>query len=608
MNELEIYDPWDAHCKTPFGAVPAGTTVQFHVRPLRRDGVLRVTLVGKWEQRRDQRLELPLVWTGLDGARDLFSCALEITDYVGLLWYHFVLELGHGRLIPLSDHQLTVYDGSETVPDWFGGGLTYQIFPDRFHRTVLPDPAGLVGGRTVHQGWQEEPDYLPDAHGEIRNRDFFGGNLAGILEKLPYLHSLGVETLYLCPIFEGAENHRYGIGDYEKIDPMLGNEEDFSALCSAAHALGMRVLLDGVFNHTGYVSRYFNGDGSYPELGAHQSQASPYFSWFSFRRWPEEYDAWWGIYSLPNTNERDPGFRAYMLEGEHCIVRRWLRAGADGWRLDVADELPDDFIRDLHAAARAEKPDAVILGEVWEDGSNKVAYSERRRHIWGRHCDGLMNYPFRTALIDFLLGGDAHRFLERMETLREHYPPFAWYGGMNFLGTHDTVRILTLLGTGDAHTQESRQWRAEYRLSPAVRTLGIRRLRLASLVLYAFPGSPTLYYGDEAGMEGFEDPFNRRTFPWEQEDTELLLWFQTLGRARRALLPLRRGELRYRKAEKCVLAFSRVWGKQEVFTAVNAGTRTETVTLPWSGASLRLPPLSGRLIPNPACGDAFEGL
>ncbi|NLF35037.1 MAG: glycoside hydrolase family 13 protein [Clostridiales bacterium] len=625
MAPSPVFSSRDPRCKQPYGAVPAGTSVQFTLRPLRAEGFSLGELTARFEHRDNHTVTLPMAWRGRDDeeGRDLFSATLETGDYVGLVWYSFRLEGLDGRVRDLgAPRQLTVYDGSEPVPEWFGAGVTYQIFPDRFRRTGIPDPAGMVGGRTVHADWQDEPEYRPDAHGEIRNRDFFGGSLAGILEKLDYLQALGVETLYLCPVFEAAENHRYGTADYEKIDPMLGTEADFSRLCAQAHRRGMRVLLDGVFNHIGFVSKYFNGDGFYPEPGAAQSRQSPYYPWFRFSRWPDRYDAWWGIYSLPAVRESEPSYMDYIIEGEDSIVRRWLRAGADGWRLDVADELPDAFVRALHGAVRAEKPDGVVIGEVWEDGSNKIAYGVRRKHLLGGHCDGLMNYPFRGALLDFLLGGPAQAFRARMEALRENYPPSAFYSAMNILGTHDTVRILTLLGTGSSHTEQSRDWRAAHRLSPEARTLGLARLRLAALVLFAFPGSPTLYYGDEAGMEGFEDPFNRRPFPWGREDQALTAWFSALGSARRRLSPLRRGDIRYLRARGRVLAFVRTLDSQVVLCAVNAGETPCSIRLPQAfsyadaltgvpltpgggdAVLLRLPPMTGRLIagtqPEPA--------
>ena len=312
-------------------------------------------------------------------------------------------------------------------------------------------------------------------------------------------------------------------------------------------------------------------------------------------------------------NESEPGYVDYIIENENSIVRRWLEAGADGWRLDVADELPDEFVGKLHAAARAVKPDAVIIGEVWEDGSNKVAYGVRRKHLLGGYLDGLMNYPFRSALLTWLLSRNAGAFRETMETLRENYPPSAFCSAMNSLGTHDTPRILTLLGVGGDCGGESKEWRSTYRLTPEQRALGLARLRLASLVQYAFPGSPTTYYGDEAGMEGFEDPFNRRTFPWGSEDQDLTAWYTALGKARKELAPLRKGDIAYVKAEGAVLAFTRTWEGDSVLCAANAGDRPTTLTVDgswaqvggsmvWSAdaetgqAAIRLSPMSGLLL------------
>ncbi len=614
MTDTLLFDPRDERYKSPYGAVSAGTVVHFALRPERAQAFSRAVLTARFESRANELVRIFLPWSGRDGERDVFAGSLPTGDYMGLIFYSFRLEGLDGRTRTLGEYQLTVYDGCEQVPAWFGEGTCYQIFPDRFRRSRIPDPGGMVGGRSVHAAWQEEPEYRPDARGEVRNRDFFGGDLKGVLEQLPYLQSLGVETLYFNPIFEAAENHRYGTADYEHVDPMLGCDADFSALCQAAHARGMRVILDGVFNHTGFVSRYFNGDGFYPQPGAAQSRQSPYYPWFHFQHWPDRFDSWWGIYTLPAVNEGEDSYRDYIIRGEHSIVRRWLQAGADGWRLDVADELPDDFIRELHQAVRAADPNAVVIGEVWEDGSTKIAYGVRRRHILGGHCDGLMNYPFRNGLISFLLGADAACFRDAMETLRENYPPFAFASAMNFLGTHDTPRILTLLGVGSDCRENTKAWRANFRMDAGQRALALARLRLGALVLFAFPGAPTIYYGDEAGMEGFEDPFNRRTFPWGAEDKALTAWYAALGQARKSLLPLRRGDLRWLRAEGRVLAFSRTWEGETVIAAVNAGDAPEQ--LPLDGAfrdrmsgerftdTVPLPPLTGRLLTGERCKSA----
>ena len=613
MTYQPTYNPRDEHYKQPYGAVSTGTVVRLTLRPPRSEGFSHATLTARFESRNNQTVTLPMPWQGFELGQDVFTARLDTSGYVGLVWYSFRLDRLDGRKQELGPYQLTVYDGSERVPRWFGEGVTYQIFPDRFRRSRIPDPAGLVGGRAVHQDWEDSPEWRPDHRGEVRNRDFFGGDFKGILEKLDYLKELGVDTLYFNPIFEAAENHRYGTADYLRVDPMLGTNEDFSRLCDEAHKRGMRVVLDGVFNHTGYVSRYFNGDGFYPDVGASQSWDSPYRPWFNFIQWPKKYESWWGIYSLPAVNENNPDYRSFIFGGEDSVVRRWLRAGADGWRLDVADELPDDFVQGIHRAAREAKSDAVVIGEVWEDGSNKIAYGVRRKHILGRHCDGLMNYPLRSAILSFFTGGGGEAFVEGMETIRENYPKFAFYSAMNSLGTHDTPRILTLLGAGGEYRDQSKEWRSAFRLSPKQRRRGKDLLRAASLLLFCFPGSPTVYYGDEAGMEGFEDPFNRQTYPWGREDRELLDWYRALGRMRRTYAALRRGEIRFVYGKGPLLAFLRREGRQRLLCAFNAGDSAQAlfldlegrpepvlgraeIDLEEGGFSLVLPPRSGVLL------------
>lgn len=581
----ETYNSRDERYKSPYGAVPAGTDVTFTLRPARSEGFSRARLNAYFEfdHSRDVSIEMP--WIDTELGRDAFSCRLNVGDYVGLVWYRFQLEKLNGYVQELGTYQLTVYDNSETVPDWFGKGMCYQIFPDRFNRTHIPSPEGLVGGRTVHQEWGEAPLHHPVGktdHGfDICNRDFFGGNLKGIEEKLDYIAGLGVETIYFCPIFEASENHRYGTADYSRVDPMLGENEDFTHLCDEAHKRGIKIILDGVFNHTGFVSRYFNGDGFYETAGARQSMDSPYYDWFDWKQWPDKYESWWGIYSLPAVQERSQGYRDFIFGAKDAVVRRWLEAGADGWRLDVADELPDEFIYNLHKAIRETNPNAIIIGEVWEDGSTKIAYGVRRRHLLGRHLDGLMNYPFRTALINFLLHGDGVGFRTEMETLRENYPPYAFYSAMNSLGTHDTLRILTYLGVGAERRDQSKDWRAAYQMSSREHANGMALLKLGFLVLFTFPGSPTVYYGDEVGMTGFEDPFNRRTFPWGNENQDLLSYCTELGQLRKTCKPLRQGDIHWGTCDQGILSFVRSFEGESVGVAANSSRDTITAELPW---------------------------
>ena len=594
MRDPFVFDPRSECCKKPYGAVPCGTAVSYTVRPLRAEGWSRCVLVARREfSNLETETELPC--TGIDGDRNRFSGTFPAPAEPELVWYWFRLSRPDGCTIlfdksgwhtdgSVQSWQLTVYEETPT-PAWFGRGVTYQIFPDRFCRTELPDPAGMIGDRWVHENWADIPEWRPDSQGEVRNRDFFGGSLQGILSKLDDLAAFGVTTLYLNPIFESASNHRYNTADYLAIDPMLGTEADFRQLCREAKSRGIRVILDGVFNHTGSQSRYFNADGFYPAPGAAQSQDSPYFSWFSFHPWPTDYDAWWGIKTLPAVQENDSGYLDFIIRDRDSVVRHWLRAGASGWRLDVADELPDYFIADIRTAMDETAPGSLLLGEVWEDATTKVAYSQRRRYLLGQELHGVMNYPFRNALIAYLLGGDADEFRETLEAIRENYPPNAFSSLMNFLGTHDTPRILTVLGA--SHVPDSKEDRASYRLSPEERQMGLARLRLAALILFTFPGAPTVYYGDEAGMEGWEDPFNRAGYPWGREDTELKAWFARLARLRQDRPALQSGQLHWCWTAGPILAFARELNGQLLTTVINAADTPQSLTLPWSGAAPR---------------------
>lgn len=614
MNTPAVFDSRDPLCKKPFGALACGEGLTLTCRPLAQEGFTHCSLI-LFREFAGHQMEIEMPFSTLWQDRACFSVTLPAFRQPDLAWYWFRFwrDDGTGCLLDRTGYrsegepqawQLTIYEESHT-PAWFGEGVTYQIFPDRYCRLSSPNPEGLIGDRWVHENWDDAPAWRPE-EGEVKNRDFFGGSLAGVAAHLDDLAALGVTNLYFCPIFESASNHRYNTADYSKIDPMLGTEADFKKLCAQAKRRGIRIILDGVFNHTGSQSLYFNADGFYPTLGAAQSPDSPYYDWFHFSEWPWAYDSWWGISTLPNVREDCPSYVDYIIEGPNSIVRRWLKAGASGWRLDVADELPDAFIQRLRAAVEETDPDALVLGEVWEDASNKISYSQRRKYLLGKELHGVMNYPFRTALLRYLLGGGAEDFQEAMESIRENYPPAAFYSNLNFLGTHDTPRVLTLLS--GRPLPEGREAQSAFRITQEERETALQRLRLAAAVLFTFPGSPMIYYGDEAGMEGAADPFNRGTYPWGHEDPALLAWFRSLGQLRKERVSLRRGAIRYRAAQGPLLAYSRETLGEVTETLVNTGDEAQVLILPDTdyqdlftgetvpGGEIRVPPRSVLLL------------
>ena len=395
----------------------------------------------------------------------------------------------------------------------------------------------------LHENWDEAPLALFDPrNGDTHSRDFFGGDLQGIISKLDYLQSLHVTVLYLNPIFLARSNHRYDTGDYTRIDPMLGTQADLTRLCEEAAKRGMRVLLDGVFNHTGDDSLYFNRYGRYDSVGAYQSPDSPYAGWFTFERFPDKYKCWWGVDTLPEVNKDNEDYRRFIL-AEDGVARRWMRAGTAGWRLDVADELPMRFLRDLRTAVRTQDAQAALLGEVWEDASNKVSYGAQRCYCLGDTLDSVMNYPLREAAIGFVTGTlDAYAFCRRVESLRENYPLPFFYSLMNLMGSHDRARLLNVLA-GETWEQVDPLERGGCRLSDAQRALAIRRLAEMWKLYAALPGMPSVYYGDEAGMEGAADPFCRFPYPWGREDAQVMTITREALALRASRPILRRGAL-----------------------------------------------------------------
>lgn len=520
-----------------------------------------------------------MFWAGMCGdSHEFWELHFSATT-PGLYFYHFELETPWGNSFiknigngigdfnaDAAEFQQTVYDKAFKTPDFLKGGLIYQIFPDRFYNSGAPKRN--VPETRVMRKWGEEPFWNEDQMNGIWNNDYFGGDLNGVKEQLPYIKSLGVTCIYLNPVFEAHSNHRYDTADYEKIDSMLGTEADLKALCAEAKKMGISIILDGVFSHTGCDSRYFNLYGRYDSVGAYNSKESPYFSWYKFIDYPDNYHSWWGIKLLPEIIEEDESYREYIC-GEHGILRKWLRAGISGWRLDVADELPDIFLDDLRKAVKAENENAIIIGEVWEDATNKFAYGERRRYLLGKQLDSVMNYPFADAILNFVRFGGAQAFFNSIMSIVENYPPCVLNVLMNHIGTHDTERAITRLA-GENPDGYDRMWQHSHnRLSEEEYQRGISMMKMASLIQYTLPGVPSLYYGDEVGMQGMKDPFNRACFPWGHINEELYKWYKRLGEIRMGLKAFKCGSFEPVFGDYNAIAYARKCEENQVLVAVN---------------------------------------
>lgn len=538
-----IHDSHIEFFRSPFGAVCCNEQLLLRITIQGSDAPDRVIL-RRWHEGTGEEI------TEMMGEQqeDYLTYQVQFTAprNPGILWYYFIITIqdkvyyygnsmdmlgGVGRLYETTppSYQITVYKEGAVTPDWFKNGVMYQIFPDRFYNGtghVLHPKKDSV----IHGHWDNHPYYIRDPeNGRIVAYDFFGGNLQGVIEKFPYLKELGINVIYLNPIFSAASNHRYDTGDYKTVDPMLGDNQVFAQLCAKGKEYGIAVMLDGVFSHTGSDSMYFNRDGNYPGVGAYQSKESPYYNWYRFTEYPDDYQSWWGIDTLPNVEEMEPSYIDYIIEGKDSVIKHWLQLGAKGWRLDVADELPDSFIKKIYKAMKEMDEDSVLLGEVWEDASNKESYGKMREYLQGDELDSIMNYPFRKITLDFMLGAmDACAVHKAFMSLSENYPKQNFYALMNLIGSHDVPRILTLLGEAPPHDSLTVVQQARYRLPEEKHQLAIARLKMLVLWQMTFPGIPSVYYGDEVGLQGYKDPYNRGTYPWGRENTEVLSWYKRL--------------------------------------------------------------------------------
>lgn len=556
------YNPLDKICKSITGGIKRNENLIFNVFGDGDEPCLFVYFKDGGEARYLHMQKSEKCWT----------LQLSLSE-PGLYFYYFIIGgskagLGKMRNLEFSEqityYQLLVYTEDYKTPDWFKGGIMYQIFPDRFYKgkSIVPEK-----GKWLHDNWNEMPEYRMNEQGKVLNNDFFGGNFDGIVQKLDYLKGLGITVIYLNPIFKAYSNHRYDTGDYMQIDPLLGNDADFDNFITECERRGIAVILDGVFNHTGDDSRYFNKYGNYDELGAYQSKDSKYYAWYNFKHFPDKYESWWGIDVLPSVNESCDSY-ANFITGTDGVIDHWIRRGVSGFRLDVADELPDEFIEKIRNAAHAARADALIIGEVWEDASNKIAYSKRRKYLQGKELDSVMNYPLKDAVIKFLKSENTEVLREAIAQLRDNYPKCVLDSLMNILGTHDTSRILTVLGGVPAYNKDEMNVTV---MSEEVKAKAKVLLKIAAVLQYTLFGVPCIYYGDEIGMEGYGDPFCRHTFSWDKIDNDLLGYYKRLGKMRRHLTLFRDSEYRELYADEKCLVYERAAGDQQVIVAINLG-------------------------------------
>ena len=541
MDDWIIHNSHDLKYRNPFGAVKTDTEISLGLRVKNISGINQVRLII-WQDSTGEKEEIEMNMVEANNDDKYYLVSIKSPSQPGLLWYYFGIVINGeeyfygnnvnslGGIGEITKHippsfQITVYHNIFLPPNWFKDAIVYQIFVDRFYNG---NEKGMISypkkNSLLHTNWDNDPVYIRDEDGSIKYWDFFGGNLPGVIKKLPYLKELGITSIYLNPIFEAPSNHKYDTGDYHKVDPMFGDNQLFKQLCAEADKYGISIILDGVFSHTGSDSIYFNKENNYDSLGAYQSDKSPYYRWYRFNDYPYSYESWWGIEVLPNVNELEPSYQDFIIFNENSVLKYWQRLGVKGWRLDVADELPDRFIRAFKKTMKEVDPDTVLVGEVWEDASNKISYGHRRKYLIDNELDSVTNYPLRQIIIDFILGNrDAKHVHDFLMKLYENYPLDHFYSLLNIVGSHDTPRILSVL-----QDELPEHFSAEERKS-----LAIKLLQLVSLWQMTFPGVPLILYGDEAGLEGVEEPLNRRTYPWGRENKELLIWYRNITALRK---------------------------------------------------------------------------
>lgn len=465
------------------------------------------------------------------------------------------------------DYQLTVTESGYVTPDILKGAVIYQIFPDRFCRGGAET---VEEGKILCEDWFKTPTYR-NSDGKVLNNEFYGGDFKGIRSKLDYLKSLGVSVVYLNPISKAYSSHRYDTGDYLKPDRLLGSEDDLKSLIKEGEKVGISFVFDGVYNHTGADSRYFNKYSTYDDVGAYNSVDSPYYDWYSFYDYPNGYNAWWNFKNLPSIKKDSQSFQTFILEK---VLPYYFEMGFKGVRLDVVDELTDDFVEKIRQVAK--RYGAAVIGEVWEDATNKIAYGVRRKYFLGKELDSVMNYRLRDGICDFLMNKKTDYFVNVIQSQKNNYPKCALDGMMNLLSSHDTVRIINNLGREKVITDKDKL--KDVVLSYEELFFGKLLAKAAYAILFTVYGSPSVYYGDEVAMTGDLDPYNRRTYPWGREDKDFLEYFKTLAKIRREESVFKEGELNFLYYDDKTVIYERVDETNRIVVAVTCATTKQKIT------------------------------
>ncbi len=654
------HDSRDTLYRTPGGAVPAGTPVTLRLRTF-HDDVTAVTLRLYDANAAGQRL-IPMqraaagvscYQADLDDETCDFWAATVEDDEPNNLWYRFIVTdggdtdyyadntsaLDGGQGLTTDDavdqsYALTVYDPDFAAPQWARSAVIYQIFPDRFRNgnpsndpqdgdERYDDPAIFLPWGTLPEGYcrnyadgeancpwrfDNTPPATSPTKEQPRGRDYYGGDLAGVTSQLDYLKLAGVTAIYFNPIFYAKSNHRYDTADYYQIDPYLGTLQDFKTLVTESKKRGIKIILDGVYNHMSSDSPLFDRYQHFGTVGACEAGNSAYRQWFNFRpptgSEPQAcapstpggddtyYNGWFGFDSIPEIKKSNPAVQDYFLNDPNSVTRYWLDQGAAAWRLDVMGDasFPNGYWEAFREIVKQEDPNALIIGELWQKDGTLL------RFLRGDRADTTMNYRLRDAVIGLLAPGsfdskgfgDSGRVIEpsefaaRIEAIREDYPDAAFYTLMNLLDSHDTERIRWTLTPG-AETIAAKEQNA------ANVAAGKQRQRLASLIQYTMPGAPTVYYGDEAGMTGDDDPDDRRTFPWPDQggsvDSSMLAHYRSLAQVRSHSPALTEGDLRVLLADDAAdtTAYGRKTTKEAAVVAINRSAATRTLDIPVAG-------------------------